>query len=142
MEQIQMVSGFRYEPYLDRVFVCDYGQPDQSKGGIILGDSDKEFGRYRMSEFRFGEVLAIGPGMFNSAGERLPMPEVELGDPVIFSRKHGTRLPGDIRYDHPEYGSLLVRVLDTEKVAMRIPGFVPWWNVQDSQIDPSVTMSG
>lgn len=136
------VDGFQFEPVLNRIFVCDYGQPNVTKGGLIIPDSAKEFYRYRNSEWRFGEVLAIGPGMFNAHGKRMLMPEVKLGDRVAFSRKHGSRLPGDLRYEHPEYGSLLIRVLDPEKCVAVLKDFDPWWDVRLSQLDPSGMMSG
>lgn len=136
------VEGFSFEPVLDRIFVCDYGQPDRSAGGIILSDDEKQFYRYRNSMWRFGQVIAIGPGAFNAHGVRLPMPSVNLGDQVMFSRKHGSRLPGDIRFDHPKYGSLLVRVLDPEKCQAIVGDFEPWWDVRASQLDPSNSMSG
>lgn len=138
----QAIEGFDYEPILDRIFVCDYGQPDTSKGGIFLGDDSEKFSRYRFSEWRYGEILAIGPGMFDPEGVRIGMPPVSLGDPIAFSRRHGTRLPGDVRYEHPVFGSLLVRVLDSEKVAAVLKGFLPWWNVADSQLNPDQMMSG
>ena len=136
------IDGFPFEPVLNRIFVCDYGQPDKTKAGLFIPDSTKEFYRYRNSDWRFGEVLAIGPGMLNQHGKRMQMPPLELGDQVVFSRKYGSRLPGDIRYDHPKYGSLLVRVLDPEKCAARVRDFEPWWDVRASQLDPSGMMSG
>lgn len=136
------VEGFPFEPLNNRIFVCDYGQPAVSKGGIILPDSSKEFYRYRNSEWRFGEVLAIGPGAFNARGRRMQMPPVALFDRVAFSRKHGSRLPGDIRYEHPDYGSLLVRVLDPDKCQAIMRDFEPWWDVRASQLDPSGMMTG
>lgn len=142
MTEARRVDGFPFEPILDRIFVCDYGQPDQSEGGIYLGDSEKDYGRYQFTLWRYGEVLAIGPGMFNGHGHRLPMPDIQLGDPVMFSRKHGSRLPGDFRYQHPEYGSLLIRVLDPEKCQAVFEGFRPWWNVSDSQLNPDGTLTG
>ena len=136
------VKGLGFEPILNRIFVADYGQPETSEGGIIIGDSSDQFGRYRFSEWRYGEVLAVGPGTFNARGKRLPMPDLKVGEVVMFSRKHGTRLPGDMRYEHPRYGDLLIRVLDPDKAQAIVDGFVPWWNVQQSQLDPAGVMTG
>jgi co-chaperonin GroES (HSP10) len=145
----RMVEGFSIEPLADKIFVCDYGQPDMTPGGIYYGDSNTNYGRYQASEWRHGEVIAIGPGQRDGGGSRLPVTCVDLGDVVMFSRKHGTRLPGELRYQHPEYTDdhpaskgLLIRVLDPEKCNSVCIGFVPWWNVQDSQLDPSGTMTG
>lgn len=130
------------DPILDRIFVASFGQPDRSAGGILMPDDGKQFWRYRQGEWRYGEVIAIGPGQFNQRGERLPMPNIKVGDTVAFSRRHGSRLPGDERYDHPKYGPLLIRVLDPEKCQAIVTGLEPWWDVQASQIDPSQMMSG
>lgn len=142
------VEGFNIRPILDFVFVCDYGQPDMTTGGLYYGDSRTQFGRYRASEWRHGEVIAIGPGRLGSKGSRLPMPDIVLGAVILFSRKHGTRLPGDLRFKHPKYSTgpaaagLLIRVLDPEKCQAVCEEFQPWWNVQDSQLDPGGVMTG
>jgi co-chaperonin GroES (HSP10) len=143
------VEGLGFVALHDFVFVCDYGQPDMSTGGIYYGDSKTEFGRYRMSEWRFGEVISIGPGRKDEDGNRLPMPEeIEIGSVIMFSRKHGTRMPGDLRFKHPKYSTgpaaegLLIRVLDPEKCQCLAEGFEPWWNVQESQLDPGGVLTG
>jgi co-chaperonin GroES (HSP10) len=147
-EKGQRVDGFHITPILDYIFVCDYGQPDMTTGGIYYGDSRTQFGRYRVSEWRHGEVIAIGPGRFNRKGRRLPMPDIKLGDVILFSRKHGSRLPGDMRFRHPKYSNgpaadgLLIRVLDPEKCQAVCEDFQPWWNVQECQLDPSGMMTG
>lgn len=126
------------EPIDDFILVADYGQPDRSKGGIIVPDSAEEFWRYRNSEWRFGEVIAIGPGRpHRRTGNVVPMPDIDLGDVIVFSRKHGRKLPGELRYKHEEYGELLIRTLDPAKVQLVVTGFDPWWNVQESQVDPT-----
>lgn len=143
-----MVEGFNIRPMHDYVFVCDYGQPDMTTGGIYYGDSKTQFGRYRASEWRFGEVIAIGAGLVGTNGSRLPVTEIELGDVVMFSRKHGARLPGSMRFKHPKYSTgpaaegLLIRVLDTDKCQGICNSFEPWWNVQESQLDPNGIMTG
>jgi len=140
---------FNIVPLGSFIFVADYGQPDMTSGGILYGDSHTQFGRYRASEWRHGEVIGIGPGRLNEDGVHEPMPPIKIGDVIMFSRKHGTRLPGEIRYRHPKYSDdhpasrgLLIRVLDPEKCQAVCEGFEPWWNVQDSQLDPSGTMTG
>lgn len=142
-------EGFPVRPLRDYIFVADYGQPDKSEGGILYGDSDTQFGRYRASDWRHGEVIAIGPGKFLPNGTRAEMPPLSVGDVVIFSRKHGTRLPGELRFKHPRFTDghpaargLLIRVLDPMKCQAVCEDFVPWWDVQGSQFDPSKTMSG
>jgi len=142
-------KGFPISPKRDFIFVADYGQPDTTEGGIAIGDNDTDYWRYRANDWRFGEVIAIGPGSWSEDGSRrLPMPRIEIGDVIMFSRKHGTRLPGELRYKHPQYakgpaeGGLLIRVLDPEKCQAVCDDFKPWWNVHLSQLEPSNTMSG
>jgi co-chaperonin GroES (HSP10) len=147
VSKAKMAEGFPFRPRADYIFVADYGQPDMTSGGILYGDSSTQFSRYRASEWRFGEVIAIGPGRWLGK-VRTPMPPIEIGDVVMFSRKHGTRLPGDLRFKHPKYAKgpaadgLLVRVLDPEKCQGVVEGFEPWWNVHLSQLEPSNMMSG
>lgn len=139
----QKVDGLPWTPILDYIFVADYGQPDQSAGGIYLGNFD--FGGYRHDTWRYGEVIAFGPGRFGKRGVRKPMPDIKLGDVVMFSRKHGTRMPGEYRYKHPGYpgkDGLLIRVLDPEKTVAVYEGFKPWWNVLERQLDPGIDFSG
>jgi len=142
-------KGFPISPRADLVFVADYGQPDMTEGGLMIGDSGTDYWRYRANDWRFGEVIAIGPGPWSEDGSRrLPMPRIEIGDVIMFSRKHGTRLPGDMRYKHPLYSKgpaadgLLIRVLDPMKCQAVCADFKPWWNVHLSQLEPSNTMTG
>lgn len=140
--------GFPVRPRQDFVFIVDYGQPDRSPGGIHIPDNSEEFWRYRQSHWRWGEVIALGPGKFEKGGvRRLPMPPgLKVGDKVVFSRKFGTRLPKlvyDIRSMHyPEAGLLNVRVLDTSKIAGIENDFEPWWDLGKSQLNPDGTMTG
>lgn len=141
----QKVDGFPYWARRNYIFVADFGQPDRSEGGIHLGDFN--YGVYRFDLWRYGEVISTGPGLLREGGVREPMPNVKLGDIVLFSRKHGTRLPGSVRFDHPKYpdakDGLLVRVLDPDKVVAVVDGFDPWWNVaQRQRVDPGVDFSG
>lgn len=138
------VDGFKWDPILDYIFVADYGQPDRSSGGIILGDFN--FGSYRFDLWRYGEVIAIGPGRTGKWSRTLKdMPPIKLGDVVMFSRKHGTRLPGEVRFNHPTFKSeegLLVRVLDPMKSVAVLNDFQPWWDPTTRQIDPNIDFSG
>jgi co-chaperonin GroES (HSP10) len=129
----------------DLIFVADYGQPDRTEGGLTIPDSAKDYWRYRFGDWRFGEVIAIGPGRHSRmTGKFVPMPiGVSLGDVVMFSRKHGTRLPGEMRFEHEKHGSLLMRVIDPMKAqAVMSPGFEPWWSVKSAQNDPREHFSG
>lgn len=140
-------AGFHVRPRLDFIFLVDYGQPDRSPGGIHVPDNSEEFWRYRQTHWRWGEVIAVGPGRWHKRiQKRIPMPDIKVGDKVVFSRKFGTRLPKyayDIASMHyPEAGRLNVRVLDPTKIAGVINGFEPWWDIAKGQINPDTTMSG
>lgn len=140
-------QGFPWTPRSLFIFVADYGQPDRTAGGIVYADDDSQFWRYRTNEWRFGEVIGVGGGLIKPDGGREPMPDLRIGDVVMFSRKHGTRLPGDLRYQHPKYSAaggrgLLIRVLDPDKCQAVCEDFVPWWDVQASQLDPSGILTG
>ncbi len=55
-----------------------------TKGGILLPDTAKE-------KPKEGEVLAVGPGEINDAGER-ELPTVKKGDRVLFANYGGTEV--------------------------------------------------
>jgi len=64
---------------------------EKTKSGLYVPDTAKE-------KPQEGEVLAVGPGLMNDQGERLPM-TVAVGDRVIFSKYAGT----EIKLDGEEY---------------------------------------
>jgi len=64
---------------------------EKTKSGLYVPDTAKE-------KPQEGEVLAVGPGVMNEQGERLPM-SVAVGDRVIFSKYAGT----EIKLDGEEY---------------------------------------
>ena len=62
-----------------------------SEGGIIIPDTAKE-------KPTRGEIVAIGEGSRNDAGERIPF-DVKVGDTVIFSKYGGT----EVKIEGEEY---------------------------------------
>lgn len=150
----QMAKGFPIIPRLDYIYVVDFGQPDRTRGGIILpeGETAKQFWRYRYDLWRFGEVIAIGPGRpfeeYDEETDRvpeglMPMPDITIGDRIMFSRKHGTRIGSGWTFKIPKYDKpLLLRVLDPSKCAAVMHDFDPWWNVEESQLNPDGVMTG
>ncbi len=126
----------------DLIIVADYGQPNVTKSGIWIpeGRSDEMFYAYRFDLWRYGEVIAIGPGRVDQRGRFHEPPNVRIGDVILFSRKHGTKVGH--YYDHPKHGSLLFRFLDQEKAQATIPGFEPWWDAKDTQVHPAHQFSG
>jgi co-chaperonin GroES (HSP10) len=153
MAEAQRFEGFPIKPIKDFLYVVEYGQPDRSEGGIIFGNTemmgreDKEFGRYRMGEHRYGQIVAIGPGKprYDKKTKKRVMPEseIELGDVVIYSRRFGSRLGAEYRFQVPEFSAPLnVRVFSLNQIVAVIEGFKPWWDVEESQLDPNGMMTG
>lgn len=146
------------------IAVAEYGQEDRTVGGIFIpegrsggllpgGQDRDQFWRYRFGDWRFGEVISIGPGYIdNRWNERVKQerqqrglhtnggvvfhepPDVRIGQVVMFSRKHGTKV--GLRYAHAEYGDLMIRFLDPQKTVAVWDDFEPWWDVQAGQVRP------
>ena len=70
-----------FRPLHDNVLVKRTEEEETSSGGIILSGSAKE----KPSQ---GEVVAVGPGKTNDAGEASTM-NVSVGDTVIFGQYGG-----------------------------------------------------
>lgn len=76
-----MAKKLSLSPLGDRVIVkpADKGGEKKLASGIIIPESvDKE-------KVLKGEVMAVGPGARNSAGERMPV-DVAVGDAVFFKK--------------------------------------------------------
>jgi len=65
-------------PIGDRVIIKLLEKEEVKKGGIIIPDTAKE-------RPQIGEVVAVGKGRRNNAGEHIPM-EVKKGDRVLFEK--------------------------------------------------------
>lgn len=81
----------KIRPLNDRILVKRLEEEEKTAGGIIIPDSAKE----KPAE---GEIVAVGPGKMNDAGERAAM-DVKVGDRVLFSKYGGT----DIKYDGDDF---------------------------------------
>jgi len=79
----------RVRPILDRVVVQYEDYEEVSSGGIIIGTPKK----YEHPN-RKGTVLAVGPGLNNSTGEKIPM-SVSVGDKIEFTGTSGMECPWD-----------------------------------------------
>lgn len=82
------------KPLGDRILI----KPEQSgdkktKSGIIITDSASR------GETIFGEVVAVGPGIFTQNGERIPI-SIEVGDKVMYKKDMGGT---QIRLDEVDY---------------------------------------
>ncbi len=81
----------KIRPLNDRILVKRLEGEEKTAGGIIIPDSAKE----KPAE---GEIVAVGPGKLNDAGERVAM-DVKVGDRVLFSKYGGT----DVKLDGEDY---------------------------------------
>ncbi|MGK2285337.1 co-chaperone GroES [Pedomonas sp. V897] len=76
-----------FKPLHDRVVVRRVDQDERTAGGIIIPDTAKE-------KPQQGEVIAVGPGARNEAGELIPL-DVQVGDMVLFGKWSGTEVKID-----------------------------------------------
>ncbi len=81
----------KIRPLNDRILVKRLEEEETTAGGIIIPDSAKE----KPAE---GEIVSVGPGKMNDAGERVAM-DVKAGDRVLFSKYGGT----DVKLDGDDY---------------------------------------
>lgn len=79
------------KPLGDKIVIKMIEVETVSKGGILLTGSAKEKPEY-------AEVIAVGPGAYNSDGKLIPM-EVKVGDKVMMSKYAGT----EVKLDGEEY---------------------------------------
>jgi chaperonin GroES len=74
----------KFRPLHDRVVVKRIDAEEKTLGGIIIPDTAKE-------KPQQGEVIAVGPGARNEAGQVVPL-DVEVGDIVLFGKWSGTEV--------------------------------------------------
>ena len=80
------------QPLGDRVVVKAMSEDEmKTASGIYIPDTAKE-------KPQEGEVVAVGPGETNDAGEKVKL-DVETGDKVVYSKYGGT----EIKVDGQEY---------------------------------------
>ncbi len=84
-------------PLEDRIVIRQAEAEQTTASGLVLVDSAKE-------KPQQGEVLAVGPGRIDDAGNRVPL-DVAVGDTIIYSRYGGT----EVTYDGEDYLILSAR---------------------------------
>ena len=77
----------KFRPLHDRVVIRRIEGEDKTKGGILIPDTVKE-------KPQEGEVLAVGPGGRDEAGNRIEM-ALKDGDRVLFGKWSGTEIKID-----------------------------------------------
>ncbi|OCJ12835.1 co-chaperone GroES [Rhizobium sp. AC44/96] len=73
-----------FRPLHDRILVRRVASEEKTKGGIIIPDTAKE-------KPQEGEVIAVGPGARNDAGQILAL-DVKAGDRILFGKWSGTEI--------------------------------------------------
>jgi len=75
-------TASKLQPLGDRVVIKPTPREEMTKSGIVLPDTAKE-------KPQEGEVIAIGPGAFDTDGKRVPM-DVKVGQKVLYGKYAGT----------------------------------------------------
>ena len=73
----------KFTPLGDKVLVRPESKEEKSKGGLILTDS------VQRGQKVYGEVVAIGTGVFSQSGNRIPI-TVQVGDKVLYTKNEAT----------------------------------------------------
>jgi chaperonin GroES len=77
----------KFRPLQDRIVIRRLEGEEKTKGGIIIPDTAKE-------KPQEGEVVAVGPGVRDEAGNLIPM-DLEAGDRVLFGKWSGSEVTID-----------------------------------------------
>jgi len=77
----------KFRPLHDRVVVRRIDAEEKTAGGIIIPDTAKE-------KPMQGEVIAVGPGARNEAGQIVAL-DVKEGDLILFGKWSGTEVKID-----------------------------------------------
>lgn len=83
----------KFKPLGDRILVKPIQDETRTKTGIILTESA------RRGEMVYGEVIAVGTGIFSQNGSRIPI-TVKVGDRVLYKMEMGGE---KIKIDNVEY---------------------------------------
>ena len=70
------------KPLGDRVLVKAVKGEEKTKSGIIMTETSMR------GQSVWGDVIAVGDGIFTQSGERIPM-SVEVGDSVMYKKDMG-----------------------------------------------------
>jgi chaperonin GroES len=80
-------NDMAFRPLHDRILVRRIEADEKTAGGIIIPDTAKE-------KPQEGEVIAVGPGARNEAGQLRPL-DVKVGDRILFGKWSGTEIKLD-----------------------------------------------
>jgi len=79
------MANLNLTPLGDRVVIRPADEEEKTAGGIYIPETASKDKPVK------GEVLAVGKGKLNEAGQRIPL-EVKVGDKVIYSKYAGTEI--------------------------------------------------
>lgn len=97
------------KPLLNRCLIKKIIPDVKTQGGLILTQKSVE------KEARFGEVIAVGPGLTTEDGKHIA-PSVKVGDYVLLPEYHGTKVPMEGENEYLLYkDSELLGVLEGAK---------------------------
>jgi chaperonin GroES len=86
-----VAAATKLRPLYDRIVVRRKESKEQMRGGLYIPDTAKE-------KPQEAEVIAVGEGKFNEAGNRMKL-DVKAGDTVLIGKYSGT----EIKIDDVEY---------------------------------------
>jgi chaperonin GroES len=75
-------TASKLQPLGDRVVIKPTPREEMTKSGIVLPDTAKE-------KPQEGEIIAVGPGAFDTDGKRMAM-DVKVGQKVLYGKYAGT----------------------------------------------------
>ncbi len=75
-------TASKLQPLGDRVVIKPTPREEMTKSGIVLPDTAKE-------KPQEGEIVAVGPGAFDTEGKRMAM-DVKVGQKVLYGKYAGT----------------------------------------------------
>jgi len=145
----------------DWVVVADLGQPLTTEGGVYLPDFMENSGRYNHDEIRLGVIVSNGPGRTTAKTEKvqflnrakktmqeairrsgfrrfIPYDGPPIGTVVMYKRNHGIKV--EVEVESP-WGKCWARILDQDMLMSVVEDFVPWWDVEASQVHPDQNFS-
>ena len=70
----------KMKPLGDLVLIKEHNRVETTKSGIIIPDSVE-------GNYVYGDVIAIGPGLFSASGIKIPM-TVKMGDGVCLNKQN------------------------------------------------------
>lgn len=81
------------KPLKDQILVEEIQKEEIRESGIIIPDTAEKEGPVQ------GRVVAIGDGVINQKGERIPL-SIKVGDNILFKKGYGV---DQIKFDGNEY---------------------------------------